>query len=207
MRPPDFEQRVSYQTFGEKPLEPVTVQAVRRMWKLVHPTKDLARPDLGATIGTWLLDCPGAHPFWQWYFVAAIHLRAIEGVAPAHITRKGATHEVMVMALQPPALAREKQATRELVETLCDGDDYDADLVDRAMVQTRGALALPYMTPFDVVQQVVAKSDQIAAQAVFLCVRACCVGQLSPDSDFRSAWARMLDDTIRHYEEGKHAIG
>lgn len=206
MRAPDFAQRVRYQTFGERPLELVTKEADRRMWKLnLPPAGQRARPDLDATLAAWLLDCPGAHPHWQWYYVGVIHLRPIPGVRPADIRREGATHEVFVAALLPHDAAQ-TDAQRESVRVLCnEAGEYMPEAVET--VACRDDVAMPLLSPVDVVQQVRASSDQLAEHVTFMCVRACCLGQLSPDQDYRWLWNRMLDETIQHYEEGKHAIG
>lgn len=59
------------------------------------------RPDVTATIRSWIVEAPAAHPLWHSYFIGVIHLRDIPGVVPATILLPGATHEVFVYALDP----------------------------------------------------------------------------------------------------------
>ena len=57
--------------------------------------------DVQGTVAMWFLDCPGQSPAWRHYHLAIIHLRPIEGVKPAVITEEGATHEVILAAMDP----------------------------------------------------------------------------------------------------------
>ncbi len=57
--------------------------------------------DWYAGIGNWFIDAPGQSAAWRHYVLSAIHLRAIDGVKPAHIREPHATHEFMMMALDP----------------------------------------------------------------------------------------------------------
>lgn len=56
-------------------------------------------PDVQAQVATWFLICPGQSPAWDCYFLSLVHLRPIEGGKPPVISREGATHEVMLFAL------------------------------------------------------------------------------------------------------------
>lgn len=60
-------------------------------------------PDTQGTIVSWFLNCPGQSPAWRHFLLSVVHLRPIEGVRPATITVPGATHEVMLWALNPEA--------------------------------------------------------------------------------------------------------
>lgn len=57
--------------------------------------------DWYAGIANWFIDAPGQSVAWRHYMLGAIHLRAIDGVKPAHIREPGATHEIMMMAMDP----------------------------------------------------------------------------------------------------------
>jgi len=57
--------------------------------------------DWYAGIGNWFIDAPHQSPAWRHYMLSAIHLRAIDGVKPAHLRQPGATHEFMMMAMDP----------------------------------------------------------------------------------------------------------
>jgi hypothetical protein len=53
------------------------------------------------TVASWILSAPYAHPIWHSYTIGAVSLRDLPGVPPARIHLAGATHEVMVYALNP----------------------------------------------------------------------------------------------------------
>jgi hypothetical protein len=72
-----------------------------RATEIVHTLEAGDRPDFGATLAMWFLDCPMQATAWRHYNLAIIHLRPIEGVKPAIIRSPGATHEVMLFALNP----------------------------------------------------------------------------------------------------------
>lgn len=57
--------------------------------------------DWHAGIGTWFIDAPHQSPAWRHYMLSIIHLRDIAGVKPPSIREEGATHEVMILALDP----------------------------------------------------------------------------------------------------------
>jgi hypothetical protein len=61
----------------------------------------------GGEICGWIIEAPWAHPMWHSYMLSAVHLRPLDGLEPAVIYLPGATHEVMLYALNPehtPAL-------------------------------------------------------------------------------------------------------
>lgn len=58
-------------------------------------------PDQSATVACWFLRCPGQSPLWDCYTLSAIHLRDIPGVRPAIVRVPHATHEIMLLALEP----------------------------------------------------------------------------------------------------------
>lgn len=57
--------------------------------------------DWSATCASWFFFCPGQSPAWDRYALSIIHLRPIAGVADANVAVPGATHEVMLHALDP----------------------------------------------------------------------------------------------------------
>jgi hypothetical protein len=79
----------------------VYVGGAGRATEILHTLEPSDPPDVSATLGAWFLQCPGQSPAWQHYHLSVIHLRPILGVKPATINRQGATHEVMLAALDP----------------------------------------------------------------------------------------------------------
>jgi hypothetical protein len=69
--------------------------------EVLHELEASDKPDFQGTVKLWFLHCPGQSPAWRHYHLAIIHLRPIEGVKPAVISRPGATHEVILVALDP----------------------------------------------------------------------------------------------------------
>jgi hypothetical protein len=70
-------------------------------------------PD-NATVCGWIVHAPWAHPFWHSYSIFAVHLRPIPGVKPATIHLEGATHEVLLHALDPEWKKDPKEVPRHL---------------------------------------------------------------------------------------------
>jgi hypothetical protein len=73
-------------------------------WK--HDIEACARrypsgPTAELTVASWIVEARYAHPIWHSYVIAAVALRDVPGVPKAVIHRPGATHEVMVYALNP----------------------------------------------------------------------------------------------------------
>lgn len=79
----------------------VHVGAAGRATEILCELEPTDKPDVSATVAAWFLQCPGQSPAWQHYHLAIIHLRPIPGVKPATIKRQGATHEVMLAAMDP----------------------------------------------------------------------------------------------------------
>lgn len=136
------------------------------------------RPDTEATVALWLLNMPGAHIAWAWWLLSAIHLRPIAGARAAVIRTPGATHEVLVAALDP-AHEPPNPATFPIED-------------------------VRILTPLDVQQQYTAATDAAAAEVCELAARACCGGLLSPDQDFRHLWERYIVGTAEHLASGAH---
>lgn len=57
--------------------------------------------DWESGIGNWFIEAPGESPVWQHYMLSAVHLRPIENVKAAHLRFPGATHEFMLVAMDP----------------------------------------------------------------------------------------------------------
>lgn len=69
----------------------------------VFVTGPFDRPDQQALVAAWFLDCPGQSAAWRHYGLSVIHLRPIDGAAPAHIRVPQSTHEVILAAINPDA--------------------------------------------------------------------------------------------------------
>lgn len=127
---------------------------------------------VAASMGSWLVHCPMAHPFWSWHVIGGIHLRPHpDEDEPVKFQFPGATHEIYSLALDPRH------------DAALDPDD---------------ARTWHYLTPPDVAQQVILADDAQARDLVRMCATGCVHGVLIPDSDYRSAWAASLLQTSEH---------
>lgn len=72
-----------------------------KAWRLDYSKWPRAGTTPHASIDGWIVEALWAHPMWHSYILSAVHLRAIEGFPPAVINLPGATHEVMLYALDP----------------------------------------------------------------------------------------------------------
>lgn len=59
------------------------------------------RPPRELSVSSWIVRANYAHPIWSHYWIGCVALRNVEGWPPADIYLPGATHEVMVYALNP----------------------------------------------------------------------------------------------------------
>lgn len=139
-----------------------------------------ATPDQDATVGCFLVQAPGAHAFWDHYIVSVVHLRPIVGVKPPVITRAGATHELMIMALNP-----EQPLPSPVVAP---------------------GWQIHFLTPIDVIEQFRVADDAIADKVLELAVRAIVDGCGSPDQDWRRWWTNAIAETAAHFNEGTHQV-
>lgn len=60
--------------------------------------------DSDSTVAMWIVFAPWAHAFWSYYLIGAIHLRPSKALPIPKIMLPGATHEVLVFALDPEAV-------------------------------------------------------------------------------------------------------
>lgn len=156
--------------------------AGKRVWCAhrmpLRPVGQRERPDHDASLSAWLVCCPGAHAFWEWWTCGVYHLRPIEGQSkPATLNFPGASHEFMFAAIDPtggpPPL-------------------------------TGGRFSL--LMPLDLVHQVTGIDDKTAGHILDLSIAAIMQGTMSPDSDYAERWAKLLDGTVSHFKSGKHAL-
>ena len=148
-----------------------------RVWRA--PLSD-DRRKRRAALAMYLLDAPGAHPFWRFHALMVIHLRPEKGIPEPKLHFPGATHEFGVFALDP-------------------ADDAGIDAGDIATWH--------YLMPPDAVVQVILPSDEAAVAVGELAAVAVAEGTLVPDSDHRRAWDAMLQRTAEHVRLGGHPDG
>lgn len=90
---------------------------------------------------------PNDHPFWSHYSVSLVHLRPLEGAPDAKLQFPGATHELVVYALDPSAnhdltslsaMLRSRLEGPNLVEQfVAVSDEAAMDVLDRFMARVQ----------------------------------------------------------------------
>ncbi|MDI6911499.1 hypothetical protein [Nocardioides sp.] len=140
------------------------------------------------TVTWWLLTGPW-HPLWTQFVLSVVRLSPVEGWPPAELHFPGATHELLVFALNPG-----EPPKVHAVETL----------------EAGGFAAVGgYLTPVDVVQQFTATDDEMTELAA-LCARGCVDGALNPSTDdarstLREHWLTACVRTLAHIRGEEHA--
>lgn len=120
-------------------------------------------PEQDCCICHWLVEAPAAHPAWHSYSIFCQHLRPMAGGPEIKFYLDGATHEMIVFALNP------RMPRKEMIET--------------------GIVNGRWMTPPNFAVQFIESNDDDARAKVRGAVQEILDGKLSPDSDWRAAWA------------------
>lgn len=120
-----------------------------------------------ATLGVWIVERSDAHPAWHSYAIALMHLRPMAGFDDPVIHRKGATHELMVMALDP---------TRRRDHAVA-GKEFPA-----------------YLTPANFAAQLAEPTDEAAITQIEAAIDLILAGELNPDTDARRQWIALFGD-------------
>jgi hypothetical protein len=132
-----------------------------------------------ADLGGWLIQHPGAHPFWQFWCVTCVTLKDVEGMPPAKKHFPEATHEILFLAINP---------------------DYPPDPEEFL----QGA-PMHWLSPTDLVYQTELPSDDLAIELMELAAKDIVLRGTSPDQDYRSHWKKTLDLTCDHLRGGHGA--
>lgn len=171
-------------TYGNEPIRTPEFQGIGgRAWHVKTPETALEHQKQAAC-GSFLVHAPNAHPLWSWYAVQCIHLRQLDGQPPAHFQFPGASHEWMVLALDPR-------------EPIPDVDRWNAP----------GTPPMRHLEPIDQCWQFIVADDEQAFELCELTVR-CIVEQgVSPDQDLRSWWKAAIANTAEHIRLGGHPEG
>ncbi len=130
-----------------------------------------------AGLASWLVNRPGAHPYWQWWLVGVTHLRDVPGMKPAHKKYPEAEYEFLIFSIDP---------------TACPNPEPD------------DPNGYPHLTPIDVVEQFHGIKDSDAVRLCEGAVQGIVNGVISPDQDYRSMWSQMIAGTVAHFSQGKH---
>jgi hypothetical protein len=116
----------------------------------------------------WLIEAPWAHPLWNQYLVMLYDLTSEHPDGPPKLYLPDATHEFAVHALDPDfPVAKDAPLASSELRTLM---------------------------PPNYCYQFKAESDEAAQARVQMIVDGIVAQHLSPDTDFRSLWNKLLAD-------------
>lgn len=144
-----------------------------KAWKLRRASPAL----VGAMVSAWIVEGP-FNVAWDRWTVCAVHLRPQEGVPEPKVVRADATHEVIIVSLDPSG--------------------------ERDIEKIEAGSTLKHLGHADLAHQVVGLTDKQAAELVDLSVQAIVRGEISPDRDYRNRWRSLLDRTAEHLRYGGH---
>lgn len=138
------------------------------------------------TVCSWLISAPVFHPMWSQYALLVVRLRDLPGWPPPHRQFPGATHELLVVTLNP------------------EHGPYDA-----GMVSKYAAGNLPVLTPVNVAHQIEG-TDEEAEKLAYYGAWGICAGHLEPESSngadrIREGWKVSMVKTLAHVRGEAHA--
>lgn len=138
------------------------------LWKVVTP-------EAPTVVASWLAKVPGAHPFWDHWWISTVHLRETDGMPAPQKTSPEMGYELLMITVNP-----EKHP------------EPDPD-------------APPFETlrPIDIAVQFGGVDDVGAARVTELVMEQILQGRMSPDQDFRSAWAKVIPLLVKQVQGGK----
>ena len=145
-------------------------------------------PQWAETLCSWLLTAPWAHPLWSQYDLIVVRLRdGMPGFPPPKRQFDGATHELLVIALNPEYGPFTPASLRKFAD--------------------KGSL--PLLTPVNIAEQVEATDDE-AAELAELAARSVVNAQLNPETGdapdrIRMNWKASLVKTLAHIRGEVHA--
>lgn len=148
--------------------------------------EDCDKPQMQCHVCTYLITAPGWTPAWDQYVLSVITLADFPGLPPATRQFMDATHELLVMALNPD----EKQTVETMRQHAYDGK-------------------LPYLQPVNVAEQFIATDDEMGRLA-WLLSHAVVNGALPPEpvlgyESHRHQWLTVATKTLAHLRGEPHA--
>lgn len=140
-------------------------------WKLDFAKCGLEGDGSIAAVAIYVLHADSSHPIWPWYRLVLMHLRHVDGMGPPVIYLPGATHEIVLEALNPSSYV-----VAPNVE-----DKVPCDL----------------LSPVNFAAQLIMPDDDAAIRFVEKHgVYGVVNGALNPDTDGFSGWVRVFGDNM-----------
>lgn len=145
-------------------------------WEVVVPTRP-EYPAWSGTVAAWVVQQPGIHACWEYWFLSVVHLRPIEGFdKPTHFQFDGATHEFQIQSMNPEHCPPNPDKPEEF----------------------------RFLSPPDLIHQCGGIDDDEANEMARIMVSLCMRGQTSLDSDNREFWKRAITNGAEHAALGGH---
>lgn len=137
------------------------------------------------SLAYYLITAPAFHPFWSQYILTTIRLRQVPDLPPPVLRFDGATHELMVVAVNPEP---EPWTVERLVAT---------------------GFKIGILSPVNILHQYEATDDEMTHLSD-LCAQGIVHGILSPESGdaptrIREQWLAMTVKTLAHIRGEEHA--
>jgi hypothetical protein len=169
-----------------------------RAWRIPIP------PDANnASIAVcyWLISAPSYHPLWGQYDLCVFSLADTEGIEPAHLDFDGATHELMLRALNPETGHGEGGKYPQPHTPECISSHF-------APGSTGG---IRFLTPVNIALQFEASGDEMD-QLAEMAVEAVCNGLWNPETSdapetIRGQWKSGMVRTLAHIRGEAHSPG
>lgn len=139
-----------------------------------------------AQLAAWIIEAPDRHPVWHSYLGTLTTLVELEALGPTHKNFPAATHEIIMLALNPE-------------------HPYEAPILGTD--EMAPAWPFHYLTPPNVVAHFVCTSDDIAGQVGNVAAVAVADGRLAiePGGAMLSRyWEGSLALAVEHYVTGGH---
>lgn len=149
-------------------------------------------PDAAESLCTWLVTAPVFHPAWTQYLMPVVRLRDVPGFPPPVRQFSGATHELIVVAMNPEHGPYTAQNLMRYMDP--GGDRYGW---------------LPYLTPGNITHQIEG-TDEEAAHLAAYAAWGITAGALNPETSdapahIRESWKVSLVKTLAHIRGEAHA--
>jgi hypothetical protein len=141
-------------------------------------------PRHSQTADHWLITAPAYHPLWSQYVLVVIRLDDAPGFPPPHRHFPDATHELLIVALDP----------------------VHGPYTNTTVTAPGG---FHHLEPVNVCEQY-NTTDQLMRQLCEAAARAIVTGTITPETAdapdrIRATWHHRLAATLQHLREGRHA--
>lgn len=146
-------------------------------------------PEFSATVQHWLITAPNYHPMWDQYVMVCLRLCDLPDQPPAFKKFPEATHEIMIVALDPRA------------------GKHDQAKMTTYVTPGPAKGQMPFLLPVNVQAQVISGDEEMANLTPVL-VRAITHHGFTPETSdapevIREAWDQLVEMNLSAMRAGK----